>query len=237
MKRFFLTLALAAVMPLPAMAPATAAPAVAARHYSCPVPGDAMVVYRLAWVQPGRFLRSGAVVVDGDHLAVDNAHDRPAVQSAYRMLKAKYGVGAVVNLRAEAAEDRQAAVGAGMKYLHLPIADGAAPTPAQVGTFFGFLDRNRREKRVVLWHCAGGIGRTGVLAAMIRLREGWTVKEAAEEMFQMGLNYPQAVEHLPALNAFASALGKPGYYPPDWPFEKTSRQDYRAIVKTLPPLR
>lgn len=235
MKRLFLMLALTVTLPLPAVT--LAAPAIAARSYSCPVPGDAMVVYRLAWVQPGRFLRSGAVVVDGDHLAVDNAHDRPTVQSAYRMLKTKYGVGAVVNLRAEAAEDREAAVGAGMKYLHLPIEDGAAPTPAQVGQFFGFLDRTRREKRVVLWHCAGGIGRTGVLAAMIRLREGWTVNEAATEMFQMGLNYPQAVEHLPALNAFAAALGKPGYYPPDWPSAKASRQDYRAIVKTLPPLR
>ena len=96
MKRLFLTIALSAMLASPAWA----------RPYSCPVPTDSMTVYRLAWVEPGRFMRSGAVVVDGDHLAVDNAHDRVAVGAAYRMLRQKYRVGAVVNLRAEAAEDR-----------------------------------------------------------------------------------------------------------------------------------
>src|SRR5690349_8279101 len=108
MKRLFLTATLLAAL---------AAPALAARTYSCPVPGDAMQVYRLAWVDAGKFMRSGAVVVNGDHLAEDALGDRPAVGSAYRMLRQKYGVGAVINLRAEAAEDRQAATAAGMKYL------------------------------------------------------------------------------------------------------------------------
>lgn len=228
MKRLCLTLALTAML---------AAPAWAAPTFSCPLPGDSMVVYRLAWVEPGKFMRGGAVVVNGDHLATGAEGDRPAVTAAYRMLKRKHGVGAVVNLRAEAAEDRQAAQAAGMRYLHLPIADGVAPSPAQVNTFFAFVDQARREKRVVMWHCAGGIGRTGIFAAMIRLREGWTTQAATEEMFQMGLNYAQAYDHLPALNAFATALGKPGYYPADWPYAKTSRQDYRAVVKRLPALR
>lgn len=232
MKRLLLTLALAAAPA--AMAPP---PALAAHAHSCPLPGDGMVVYRLAWVDAGRFMRSGAVVVNGDHLAADVAGDRPAVLNAYRMLRQKYGVGAVVNLRAEGAEDRQAAVAAGMKYLHMPIPDGSAPNPQQVKTFFNFLHQTRAQKQVVLWHCAGGIGRTGVFAAMIRVREGWSVQEATQEMFEMGLNYAQAIEHLPALNAFAAALGKPGYYPPDWPYTKTCRHDYRAVVKQLPALK
>jgi protein tyrosine phosphatase (PTP) superfamily phosphohydrolase (DUF442 family) len=222
MKRLLLALALTAALTTPAHA---------AKTYSCPLPGDGMVVYRLAWVDAGKFMRSGAVVVNGDHLAGDVAGDRPAVANAYRMLRQKYRVGAVVNLRAEGAEDRQAALAAGMKYLHMPIADGEAPTPAQVKTFFGFLHQTRGQKQVVLWHCAGGIGRTGIFAAMIRLREGWSVKEATEEMFAMGLNHAQAIEHLPALNAFAAAMGKPGYYPADWPFPRASRHDYRAVAK------
>lgn len=214
---------------------ALAGPAAAARPYSCPIPGDAMTVYRLAWVDAGRYLRSGAVVVDRDHLAENTAHDREAVTQAYQLLKRKYRVGAVVNLRSESAEDSLAAKAAGMAYLHLAIADGSPPTAEQTTQFFQFLDRNRYA--VVLWHCAGGIGRTGVFAAMLRLREGWSTKEAAEEMFAMGLNYNQAVAHLPALNAFAAAMGKPGYYPADWPFPRVSPVDYRAVVKQLPPLR
>lgn len=224
MKRLLLTATLLAALAHPA----------AAATYSCPIPGDASEVYRLAWVDQGKFMRSGAVVVGGDHLASDALADRAAVQAAYRKLAAKYKVGAVVNLRAEGAEDAAAARAAGMMYLHMPIVDGAAPTPAQVERFFGFLSAARAKKRVVLWHCAGGIGRTGVLAAMLRIREGWTTEDAAVEMFRMGLNYAQAAEHLPALNAFALAHGKAAYYPADWPFGRRSPHDYRAIVKRLP---
>lgn len=228
MKRLLLTAIALTTLLSPALS-ASAAPT-----YSCPIPGDAMEVYRLAWVDSGKYMRSGAVVVGGDHLAEDAPGDRPAVQAAYRKLATKYRVGAVVNLRAEGAEDAQAAKAAGMMYLHMPITDGVAPSPGQVEKFFGFLAAARGRQKVVLWHCAGGIGRTGVLAAMLRIREGWSTEEAAIEMFKMGLNYPQAVEHLPALNAFAAAHGKKAYYPADWPFGRTSPHDYRGIVKRLP---
>lgn len=204
---------------------------------SRPIPGASHLVYRLAWVDVGQCLRSGAVVVNGDHLADAAARDHAAVLAAYQSLRRQYGVAAVVNLREEAAEDREAATSEGMAYLHLPIADGRAPTPLQVARFFDFVLAARRKKQVVLWHCAGGIGRTGVLAAMWRLREGWTTQQAATEMFAMGLNHDQAVEHLPALNAFAVALGKPGYYPLDWSHDRQSPHDYRAIVKKLPPMK
>lgn len=226
MKRLLLTIALLSALATPALAGAT---------YSCPIPGDAMTVYRLAWVDSGKFMRSGAVVVGGDHLAEDAPRDRGAVHAAYRTLATKYKVGAVVNLRSESAEDARAAKAIGMMYLHLPIEDGVAPTPAQVEKFFGFLGAARKQQRVVLWHCAGGIGRTGVLAAMLRLREGWSTQDAATEMFRMGLNYAQASDHLPALNAFATAHGKQTYYPADWPYGRTSSHDYRPIVKKLPP--
>jgi protein tyrosine phosphatase (PTP) superfamily phosphohydrolase (DUF442 family) len=215
---------------------ALAAPALAAHPYSCPIAGDAMVVYRLAWVDPGRYLRSGAVVVGGDHLAEASPADAASVAGAYRMLKSKYRVGAVVNLRAESSEDAAAARQAGMTYLYLPIADGQPPTSAQTTRFFKFLSDSKRDGRVVLWHCAGGIGRTGIFAAMLRLREGWSTREAAEEMFAMGLNYAQAEYHLPALNAFATALGKPTWYPPNWPYARTTTADYRPTIKTLPAL-
>lgn len=214
----------------PAMA---AAPVAATRAYSCPLPGDSQRVFRLAWVEPGKSMRSGAVIVDGAHLAGEQPSDGKAVEAAYQGLKTKYGVGAVVNLRSESAEDAAAAKKLGIHFLHLPIADGAAPTPDQVQRFFTFHDAERAKQTVVLWHCAGGIGRTGVLAGMLRLRAGWSAQDAAREMFAMGLNNAQAVEHLPALNNFAQALGKPAWWPADWPSGKQTPYDYRAVAKRV----
>ena len=168
----------------------------------------------------------------------ERSTDDKAVAVAYQQLKTKYGVGAVVNLRSESAEDAAAAKKAGMRFLHLPIADGSAPTPAQVAAFFTFHDAERAKKTVVLWHCAGGIGRTGVLAGMLRLRAGWSAEDAGREMFAMGLNQAQAVEHLPALNNFAQALGKPAWWPAGWPTGKTSPHNYAAVAKKVArPLR
>ncbi|HEY9857242.1 MAG TPA: tyrosine-protein phosphatase [Stenomitos sp.] len=209
------------------------APLLAARPYSQPIAGDARVVYRLAWVVPGALLRSGAVVVDGNHLASDDPHDQTAVRSVYQALRRKYGVGAVLNLRSESAEDQAAALAAGMRFERLPIEDGHAPSPDQVERFFRFIRTARTRHEVALWHCAGGIGRTGVLAAMLRVADGWSTKDAAAEMFQMGLSYPQAQEHLPALNAFAEALHQAPYYPPDWPSGRRSAYDYRAVAPTI----
>ena len=229
MRRFILTTALA----LGCAFVAGPTPAEAGQAYSCPLPGTSKVVYRLAWVEPGKSMRSGAVIVDGNHLAGELPTDDAAVVTAYAGLKNKYGVGAVVNLRAESAEDAKAAKAAGMAFLHLPIADGAAPTPDQVKRFFAFHDAQAARKTVVLWHCAGGIGRTGVFAAMQRVRTGWRTEDAAREMFAMGLNYDQAVEHLPALNAYAQALGKPAWWPADWPHGRKAPHDYRAVARGL----
>jgi protein-tyrosine phosphatase len=145
-------------------------------------------------------------------------------------------VGAVVNLRKESDEDEAAAKAAGMRFLHLAIEDGAPPTPEQVKRFFGFAKEARAKKQVVLWHCAGGIGRTGIFAAMLRLKSGWSTKDAVTEMFKMGLNYDQAVFQLPALNNFAAALHKPTYYPADWRGPRSSPLDYRAVAPALPAL-
>lgn len=210
------------------------APAIAHPTFSQPIAGDSAVIYRLAWVEPGLTMRSGAVVVNGDHLAGEIAGDRAVVALTYRGLARRYRVGAVVNLRAECEEDSEGARVAGMDYLHLRIPDGRVPDPAQVSRFFGFLRAERDRGRVVLWHCAGGIGRAGVFAAMLRVREGWSVQDAATEMFRMGLSYAQASEDLPALNSFAQALGRSPYFPNDWRQSRRSPYDYAAIVPGLP---
>ncbi len=208
-------------------------PLLAAPPYSQPIPGDSRVVYRLAWVVPGVLLRSGAVIVDGRKLADDAPSDQAAVERVYLALKRKYRVAAVMNLRSESAEDRAAARACGMRYEHMPITDGAAPTPEQVARFFRFVRTAQDRGEVALWHCAGGIGRTGVLAAMLRLTQGWSARDAAQEMFAMGLTYAQAEDHLPALNAFAHSLGRPAYYPADWSYGRQSAHDYRAVARDV----
>ena len=205
----------------------------AAAAISCPIPQDSRLIYNLAWVDKGRTLRSGAVVI-GRRVAENQPGDGKAVLAAYKLLKTKYHVAAVVNLRQESHEDQAAAKALGMHYLYLPIPDGEARTPSQVMTFFTFLAAEQRAKRITLWHCAGGIGRTGVLAGMLRMQQGWSCKAAAEEMFAMGLHHDQAYEDLPALNNFAAALGKPGYYPASWSGNRRPHYDYAAIARTLP---
>lgn len=190
-------------------------------------------VWNLAWVEPGALLRSGAVVVGGQHLSSDDPADREAVEAAIARMRRELGLGALINLRAESCEDQAAARQYQMPFLHLPLVDGHSPDALQVSRFFDFLHRARAARQVVLWHCAGGIGRTGVLCGMVRLRQGWTSAQAAREMFAMGLNYSQAVEHLPALNAFAALVGKAPFYPSDWSGPRTSPQNYQSLQ--LPP--
>lgn len=218
-----LTFALGALLAL-------ALPASAKSPFSVPIPGDSRIIYRLAWVDPGASLRSGAVVVDGNHLATDNAYDEVIVAKVYRQLRRKYHVGTVINLRAESDEDEKAARAAGMHFYHVPMRDLHAPNPEQLERFFGVLRAARARQDVVLWHCAGGIGRAGVMAAMVRLTEGWSTQDAVIELIRMGLSYEQASEQLPALNDFAAALGKTPYYPPGWTLGRQSPFDYRSVA-------
>jgi protein tyrosine phosphatase (PTP) superfamily phosphohydrolase (DUF442 family) len=216
----------------PATAPVVPQTAPAPRQHRWPnstkFTGDGALVYNLAWVVPNKLLRSGARVTGGRWAKTG---DDEAVLKAYRGMQNRYPLSAVVNLRAEASEDAKAAESLGMAYLHLPIEDGHAPTPDQVTQFFAFL---KQQEGVTLWHCAAGVGRTGIFAGMLRLKDGWTTQAAAQEMFNMGLGYDAAAEHLPALNNFAQALGQPAYYPADWTGPRTAPYDYQAVAPAVP---
>lgn len=85
--------------------------------------------------------------------------------------------------------------GLGFEFLHLPVEDMQSPTLAQMDEFIEFV---RKEGRIVLTHCVGGIGRSGCMAmaylgvaenmggydALNRVREIWQAyiqTEAQEE--------------------------------------------------------
>lgn len=93
----------------------------------------------------------------------------------------------------------------GFNYLELPIQDGSVPSAEQEDQFLRFvLDK---ENQPVHFHCAAGIGRTGVLMAVYRYSvQGWPMDLAIQEagLFEKMIGKKQqawlnkwADEHLP----------------------------------------
>lgn len=74
------------------------------------------------------------------------------------------GVGAVVDLRSEAVDDRALLAAQGIAFLHLPTEDHAAVTPAMLDAGVAFVAAQRAAGRRVLIHCEHGIGRSATLA-------------------------------------------------------------------------
>ena len=82
-----------------------------------------------------------------------------------------------------------------------------------------------RKIRLIMKLRKCGITDTTVLAAIERV---------PREVFIPPMFHDQAYEDLPALNNFAAALGKPGYYPASWSGNRRPHYDYAAIARTLP---
>jgi protein tyrosine phosphatase (PTP) superfamily phosphohydrolase (DUF442 family) len=98
------------------------------------------------------------------------------------------GFAAVVNLRQDSPgfDERDVVEGLGMSYLHLPIADDTAPSPAQVSAYLAFVDAQRRAGAPVLSHCSGGRGRVGVMEGIYLLWKGWTTVEVLSRYVRSG---------------------------------------------------
>ena len=96
-------------------------------------------------------------------------------------LAADEGVGAVVDLRSEAVDERRLLAAQGIAFLHLPTDDHAAITPAMLEEGVAFVSARHREGRRVLVHCEHGIGRSATLA-LAALVEGGLAPLAALEL-------------------------------------------------------
>lgn len=79
-------------------------------------------------------------------------------------LGADEAVGAVVDLRSEAVDERAILRRQGIAFLHLPTDDHAAITPAMLEEGVGFVEAHLAARRRVLVHCEHGIGRSATLA-------------------------------------------------------------------------
>lgn len=71
----------------------------------------------------------------------------------------------------------------GVKYLHVPTEDFAAPDIDRIDSAVEFIHQRIRSKEPVMVHCAAGIGRTGtILASYLIKYENMTAKEAIEKV-------------------------------------------------------
>lgn len=89
----------------------------------------------------------------------------------------RHGIGAIVSLT-ETPLDEDAVLGMNMTYAHIPMIDMAAPTPQQLLSALAAIDSAHAAGHAVLVHCLAGQGRTGVVLAAWRIRQGMTTDNA-----------------------------------------------------------
>ncbi len=71
----------------------------------------------------------------------------------------------------------------GLETRHIPLADHAAPSPAEMKRGAEYIATAVSEGKVVLVHCLAGKGRTGcVLAAYMMAYEGKSARQAIDEL-------------------------------------------------------
>lgn len=130
-----------------------------------------------------------------------------AIQEMGQMRDLKgLGVRTVINLqnmgyrseRAEIVNEERLAKEAGIRFINLSMTANAAPSPDFARKVLGIL--TDPAMRPVYIHCKRGRDRTGTMVGAYRLlEEGWSAKQAVQEMESFGFDrneYPFFVEFL-----------------------------------------
>ena len=90
-------------------------------------------------------------------------------------------IGALVSLTETALREVEIHA-AGLQYLHLPVADMAAPAVEDCRRFVDFVRERNEEGIAVLVHCVAGRGRTGTMLACYFAGQGCSPLKALERV-------------------------------------------------------
>jgi predicted protein tyrosine phosphatase len=129
------------------------------------------------------------------------------------VLAERHGIGAVVDLRAEACDDPAAYAASGVRFLHLPTDDLCAVSAPMLDEGVAFARQAWAEDRRVLAHCQHGIGRSALMALCILCDQGLAPLEALthakDARWQVS---PSPAQY----GAWAAWLGRRGLAAPDF---------------------
>jgi predicted protein tyrosine phosphatase len=93
----------------------------------------------------------------------------------------RHGLGAIIDLRDEACDDRSLLRRARVEFLHLPTPDRCGVSQAMLDSGVDFARSAATANRRLLVHCAQGIGRSATLALCVLVDRGAPPLEALRQ--------------------------------------------------------
>ena len=116
------------------------------------------------------------------------------------------GVHVLVNLHERSHDPRRLAT-EGLREVHLPVADFAAPSAEQVKRGVAMIREARAGGEAVAVHCGGGLGRTGTLLACYLVQaEGLSAQEAIERIRRIRPGSVERASQAAAVGLYAHGL-------------------------------
>ncbi len=143
-----------------------------------------MMLNNFYWVIENEIAGMALPTASRAYLYLENA-DQAAQEEMQRELQElkDHGIGAIVTLT-EYPLSEKSITHADLNYLHIPVPDMTAPTQSQIREFVAFVQQNNKDKRPVVVHCLGGIGRTGTMAACYLVAKGYSSSDAINTVRQ-----------------------------------------------------
>lgn len=97
----------------------------------------------------------------------------------------------------------------GLRQLHLPVRDFAAPTHAQLESGVRAIAEELERGGVVAVHCRAGLGRTGTLLACYFVARGLSAQRAIARVRRSRPGAVESWEQAEAVRRFAASRGQP----------------------------
>jgi protein-tyrosine phosphatase len=127
----------------------------------------------------------------------------------------RYGIDAVVSLLTDEEEQELGLVNEAseaqkhdLDFLSYPIPDRGIPSnPLTLSNLLETIHRDLQQGKSVLVHCRQGIGRTGLVAASLLVREGMEPESAIQKVSKMrGVHVPETPEQEDCIYGVAANL-------------------------------